>query len=917
MRIDLHRLARLAPALTRTWVALVTASLAAPLGAPLEATVPAPVASATAASQTSPLSPPSLPPLVSTLREKYRAWLDEVEVLMTEEERNTFLALSQDYERDAFIQNFWQVRDPNPRTGINELRERFESNVREARLRFGDLKDARARTLLLNGPPAEVVKSDCSLLLWPLEAWFYPHSDRVPYEFFVVFYRKWGGGPFRIWDPAEGIDDLFASGVGEKMGNASQAPGGVGSSRRSGEDGPSDQDAPAAGGGRHDLAEIVDINRGCGPDEHARKIVVAVSWVQGQGMGWQLLEARFAAKPEGPGGEWVSGFRSYSTEIPPGTEPLPGRLDLEFPGHLQSRTVVQGLIRIPGGAAQVSALGEARTYNFLLNGEVLVGGDLFDRFRYRFDLPARELQPSATAAADDRPGSDAGALPLVFQRTLRPGDYRLIVRVEDLSSGKMFREVRQIHVPLVDGPAPPSLPEDLEAARLFAEANAALASGETSLRLVPPVGELQTGMVRFDTLATGAIAQVTFTLDGQPLLTKKRPPFSVELDLGAAPQAHLLAATAFDATGNAVAEDEIALNTAGNRFRVRLLEPRKGKRYERSLLAQAQVEVPEGATLERVEIYLNDDRVAILYQPPFSLPLVLPEGGALTYVRAVAYLSDGSSAERLAFVNAPADLAEVQVDLVELYTTVLDRKGRPVAELRQEDFAVAEDGRPQEVVRFEAVTDQPIHVAVALDTSASMEKYLGAAQQAALRFFQSALKPRDRAAVVTFNDHPQLAAHFTGDLATLAGGLAGLKAERGTALYDSLIYTLYAFNGVKGRRAVLLLSDGRDEGSRFGFEAAREFARRAGIAIYTLGLGGKIDKDCLSLLAEETGGRAFFVRDAAELPAIYAAIETELRSQYLLAYQSSSTRTDRNFRSVEVRMRRSGQAARTIRGYYP
>src|SRR6185369_938474 len=124
------------------------------------------------------------------------------------------------------------------------------------------------------------------------------------------------------------------------------------------------------------------------------------------------------------------------------------------------------------------------------------------------------------------------------------------------------------------------------------------------------------------------------------------------------------------------------------------------------------------------------------------------------------------------------------------------------------------------------------------------------------------VRPKDRAALVTFNDHPQLVVKFTSDAQALAAGLTGLKAERGTSLYDSLIFTLYAFNGVKGRRAILLLSDGRDEGSRFGFDAAREFARRAGVTLYVIGLGEKVDKTHLAHLAEETGGRAFFLRNA-------------------------------------------------------
>ena len=158
---------------------------------------------------------------------------------------------------------------------------------------------------------------------------------------------------------------------------------------------------------------------------------------------------------------------------------------------------------------------------------------------------------------------------------------------------------------------------------------------------------------------------------------------------------------------------------------------------------------------------------------------------------------------------------------------------------------------------------------------------------------------------------------FTRDLRTLAGGLAGLKAERGTALYDSLVFSFYTFNGLKGRRALLLLSDGKDEGSRFTWEESLEFARRAGVTVYAIGLGDDVEKKKLSRLAEETGGRAFFPKDAGELTGIYSTIEEELRSQYLIAYQSATARKDPGFRTVDLKVSRPGTEAKTIRGYYP
>jgi len=839
---------------------------------------------------------------VAKLPETYRTWLEEVDVLITEDERAAFLALQKDYQRDAFIKHFWEVRDPLPRTVRNELKDHWDGYVQQARSLFGDLKDGRSRVMLLNGPPEERVESNCSLILWPLEVWFYASSDREPEPFAVVLYRKWGAGPFRVWNPFEGLDALFAQSVLEERPAASVDPVGLGKGR-SGE--AAAGGAPSAG---HSLGEITSLSHSCGDWEHAKKIAAGIGWVMSQGLRWEFVEARISLRPDPPGGEWISIFKSYSTDVPEGAAPLPASLEVGFPGRYQNRTMMQGLLAVPAAAAGQAALGEARSYNLILTGEVLRGGELFDSFRYKFDLPVAE---------------GAESIPLAFERPLRPGEYTLVVKVEDVNGGKFFREERALAVPVMANAAPaPAVArtaEEAESARVLAEANAALRSSETTIKLVPPFGQLQTGMQRFDTLETGPnVDRVTFLLDGKPVLTKKAPPYSVELDLGAVPRTRTLGVQAFDAAGELLASDELVLNAAGNRFRVHLAEPQKGKRYESSLLARAEVEAPEGESIEKVELYLNETRIATLYQPPYVHPIVLPQGEPLAYVRAVAYLADGNSTENVVFVNAPEYLEQVNVDLVELYTTVLDRQGRPVISgLAAKDFAVAEDGARQQILRCERVTDLPIHAAVAIDISASMEKSLEQAQAAAFQFVQGTVRPKDRAAIITFNDHPTLAVKFTSDLKALAGGLAGLKAERGTALYDSLIFSFYSFNGVKGRRAILLLSDGKDEGSRFTFEEALEFARRAGVTVYAIGLGEAVEKRKLSRIAEETGGRAFFPRSAEELAGIYAAIGEELRSQYLIAYQSTSARNDPGFRTVDLKVNKSGLEAKTIRGYYP
>ncbi len=184
----------------------------------------------------------------------------------------------------------------------------------------------------------------------------------------------------------------------------------------------------------------------------------------------------------------------------------------------------------------------------------------------------------------------------------------------------------------------------------------------------------------------------------------------------------------------------------------------------------------------------------------------------------------------------------------------------------------------------------------------------------------SFLQPKDRAAVIVFNDAPELKVPLTNNLEVLAGGLAELDADGETALYDSLIYALYYFSGLQGKRAIILLSDGEDSSSRHSFDEALTFAQRSGAAIYSIGIGmGTKDiraRGSLEKLARLTGGDAYFISSAAELEKIYERIENELRTQYLLGYQSTQG-DSQDFRYVEVEATVDGVRARTIPGYYP
>ena len=425
---------------------------------------------------------------------------------------------------------------------------------------------------------------------------------------------------------------------------------------------------------------------------------------------------------------------------------------------------------------------------------MLRGGELFESFRYRFDLPL---------------AADARTIPVTVQRFLRPGRYRLNLRLQDLVAESYFRKEIGLDVPRVaaaTGPSastvaaavePPAAAAPVDADPLDVDPeDVADAGREPSVRLFVPGEELLVGTVRVEAVTSGeGIARVGFSLDGRNLLTKARPPYSVAIDVGRTPQTHRLQAAALDREGEVLATDEILLNGGPYRFSVRLISPLSGQTQTESVLARAEVDVPRLEKLDRLEFYLNETLIASLYQPPFVQRILVPSEEPLAYVRAVGYLQDGGAAEDIVFVNAPDLIDRVDINFVELYATVTDRRGRPVDDVSAADLRVFEDGVEQRIVRFEPAKDLPIHACVLFDTSTSMDERMKEAEEAALHFFELVLTERDRACLMVFNDQPDLVVPFTNSTSVLAGGLSGLLAEGETALHDSLIQALFRFGG--------------------------------------------------------------------------------------------------------------------------
>jgi VWFA-related protein len=800
------------------------------------------------------------------LAEKYERWLDEVEPLITKPERKAFRALDKDYQRDAFIERFWAARDPVPETQQNEFKGRYYARREEALELFDSMADDRARVYSLNGPPTARKETDCGVFTWPLEIWQYSYSERVGSRVDVVFYKRFGGGPFRLWNPAEGYSALVPSVHGNQT--------------------PDDQRRDFQQQMLAHCAEVWD-------DVEAMLYLFRRIELE---HGIPSLTA--AAPPLPEDAEWPGSFRAYSTDVEEGAAPLDAELKLAFPGVHQSRTRIEATLSVPVEAATPAGAGDTQSYNFEVTGEVLRDEELFESFRYRFDVPGGRLQ--------------SGVIALDFERALRAGDYVWVVKLVDLNGGGVFRREQAVTVPSLGVEAAPE-PGAAEVA-----ATAGPADGEVSIALGAPTDEVLSGPVRFTAAVSGdGVAKVQFLLDGTPLLSKTRPPYSVEFDLGSVPGTHAVRAIALGADGGELATDELLVNPGRQAFLVNLVEPRAGARAEGSVRVRAEVDAPEGQTLDRVEFFVGDERAATLYQAPFTQRLELP-GSDLSYVRVVGYLESGGEAEDWVIVNAGDFSETVDVRLVELYAAVLDSKGAPVQALDADDFAVSENGQAQRIIRFDLLRDLPLYVGLMVDTSASMAENLDSVHRIGQAFLEESLTPRDLAAVITFSEKPRLAAAFTSELPVLASALAGLRAESGTALWDSLVYAIDYFRGVKGQRALILLSDGEDRRSQHTAQDALQFAQRAGVTVYAVGLSSGVRRTGrvqLTRLAEQTGGRSFFLDSIDELTQAYAQIQNDLRTRYLLTYQSSLDGP--GFRAIDVEVPGRRVEVRTLRGYFP
>jgi Ca-activated chloride channel homolog len=251
---------------------------------------------------------------------------------------------------------------------------------------------------------------------------------------------------------------------------------------------------------------------------------------------------------------------------------------------------------------------------------------------------------------------------------------------------------------------------------------------------------------------------------------------------------------------------------------------------------------------------------------------------------------------------------ETQITLVG--ASVTDPLGRLVTGLQQENFRLFEDGVEQEVVRFSS-EDVPVSIGVIFDMSGSMADKIDKSREAAVQFFRTA-NPQDEFFLVNFNDRAQLISPFTASVDDLQDRLMYTGAHGLTALYDGVYLGLSQMRGAHNtKKALLILSDGGDNHSRYSETEVRKFVREADVQIYAIGLfdpdGGPTQEEregpgLLGDLTMMTGGRMFAVKNVGELPDIATKISMELRNQYVLGYRPSQRAHDGKWRKIKVRL---------------
>ena len=286
---------------------------------------------------------------------------------------------------------------------------------------------------------------------------------------------------------------------------------------------------------------------------------------------------------------------------------------------------------------------------------------------------------------------------------------------------------------------------------------------------------------------------------------------------------------------------------------------------------------------------------------------------------------------------------KVTTEVVNVYATVREKNGRMISDLTKDDFILEEDQTPQVIRYFAREADTPITMGILVDTSPSQERVLEVEKTEAEAFLREVLRPKDLTFVLHFDVEVELLQDFTADLHLLDKAIDETEINGGgvrtrgtfpsgdaggaTHLYDAIyLSSRELLKNEVGRKVLILLTDGEDQGSKVKIEAALEAAQKSDVIIYSveisdrafynrhgMGYGGD---SVLRRLSDDTGGRVIQANSSKDTSAAFQQIARELRTQYQLGYTPTNTKLDGTFRKIEVKLRNGNAKVNARRGYY-
>jgi Ca-activated chloride channel family protein len=258
----------------------------------------------------------------------------------------------------------------------------------------------------------------------------------------------------------------------------------------------------------------------------------------------------------------------------------------------------------------------------------------------------------------------------------------------------------------------------------------------------------------------------------------------------------------------------------------------------------------------------------------------------------------------------PTTTFRINVKLVNVFSTVTNSGGAPVSSLKQEDFQVFEDGKPQKIAVFQRESELPLSIVIAIDTSLSTRNDQKLELESARRFAHTILRPIDGVSLFQFSEVVDQLTPFTADIRAIDRGINRVHTGAATALYDTLYLGADALMDRRGRKVMVVITDGGDTVSKTSYQDAVREAQQAEVILYSViivpiennagrDIGGE---HALIQLSRDTGGKYFYASSLEQLDAAFRQISDELRTQYLIAYYPSARLSDSEFRRIEIKI---------------